>query len=141
MTSLRHLALYAAAFLTSLRTLSPERLDNGTDFVFYLGRWLDVGVLDVGATGQALAVFVVLLGLELACALVALFSEQYRTAAIGTWAVLLLYQIAANATSWIGALNSNCGVGLFRDDPRLIAAVHVAVAVALAVGAGGRGRR
>lgn len=74
MTSFRHLALFIAAFLTSLRTLSPERLDNGTDFVFYLGRWFEVGALDVGATGQALAVFVILLGLELACAVVAVLA-------------------------------------------------------------------
>lgn len=140
----RTVAVLFAGILTSVRVFDPTLLENSTDFVFHAAQVFDVSFLDVRSSTQTQVVFYAIIIAELSCALY-LMSEgpgpSAQRVALGLWGGVLIFQVAANAYSWIGALESNCGVGLFRDDPRLIAAVHVAVGVALAVGAGGWSRR
>ena len=143
----RHTAILLAGILTSVRVFDPTLLENSTDFAFHAAQVFDISFFDVRSPVQTMIVFYAIVMAELLCALYLLYLMEgesnitSRRLAFTVWGGILVIQIAANAYSWIGALNSNCGVGLFRDDPRLIAVVHVAVAVALAMGAGGRGRR
>ena len=113
---LRYTLALTTGFFMGLRIFDPLRFDNFTEGVLLLLR----------ASGFIIRPDVLFFGLIILEAIFALaiVFDCCNHVVLPAWLTLITAQISANLFSLIGALNSSCGTGVFRDAPYLILVIQ-----------------
>jgi len=98
------------------RLFDSVTFDNFTKFVV-------LSFKSPGVYFSPITTFFFLISFEVFVASTFLFT-RYKREALLVWLLLIAAQFSANIYSLVGALDSTCGTGLFRDSPYSILTMH-----------------